>query len=339
MTEKKFENVAVIGAGAWGTALAQSFARAGLKPTLWAHEDTTVREIAARRENPVYLRDVALDPAIEATTDLRRAVADRDIVVWATPAQHLRATVAMAESALFDDVPVLIASKGVEELSGMLMSEVVAQVVPGNPIAVLTGPTFAREVAEGKPAALTLACADADLAARIAAAIATPAFRVYRTDDVAGAQIGGAVKNVVALACGIVEGRGLGDNARAALMTRGLAEMVRLGVAKGGRAETLMGLSGLGDLALTCNNDQSRNMRLGIAIGSGMSRLDAVAHPELGLRHAVVEGVEGASSVGELARKLGVEMPICAAVEAILHEGADVDATVASLLARPLREE
>ena len=328
-----------MGAGAWGTALAQTLARAGLSVTLWAHEEATARDIDERRENPVFLRDVPLDASIRATARLAEAVADKDLLVWATPAQHLRVTLAACEAVLVPGAPLVIASKGVEGKSGLMMSEIAAQLAPGNPAAILSGPTFAREVAEGKPTAVTLACADADLGAELAAACAVPAFRIYRSDDVAGAQIGGAVKNVVALACGIVEGRALGDNARAALMTRGLAEMVRLGLAKGARAETLMGLSGLGDLALTCNNDQSRNMRLGIAIGGGMTRQAAMEHPDLGLRHSVVEGVEGALSVGQLAARLGVDMPICRAVAAILYENADVGATIAALLARPLKDE
>jgi glycerol-3-phosphate dehydrogenase (NAD(P)+) len=336
---QEFRSAAVIGAGAWGTALAQTLARAGLDVTLWANETATVRDINERHENPVFLRDVPLDPAIRATSAILDAARGKDLLVWATPAQYFRVTLALAEPVLTEGVPLVVASKGVEAVSGLLMSEVAAQIAPGNPVAILSGPTFAREVAEGKPTAVTLACADGALGGKLAAACATPSFRVYRSDDVAGAQIGGAVKNVIALACGIVEGRQLGDNARAALMTRGLAEMVRLGLAKGGRAETLMGLTGLGDLALTCNNDQSRNMRLGIAIGGGMSRHDAVNDPELGLRHAVVEGVEGASSVGDLARRLGIDMPICRAVEDILHANADVAAAIAALLARPLKDE
>ncbi len=336
---KSFRTAAVIGAGAWGTALAQTLARAGLDVTLWANEPATVRDINERHENPVYLRDVPLEKSIGATAYIPEAVGGKDLLVWATPAQYLRVTLALAEQALTPGAPLAIASKGIEAVSGLLMSEVAAQIAPDNPVAILSGPTFAREVAEGKPTAVTLACADTSLGAALASACAVPGFRIYRSDDVVGAQIGGAVKNVVALACGIVEGRKLGDNARAALMTRGLAEMVRLGLAKGGRAETLMGLTGLGDLALTCNNDQSRNMRLGIAIGGGMTRLAALDDPELGLRHAVVEGVEGASSVGDLARKLGVDMPICRTVEEILHANADVAAAVASLLARPLKDE
>jgi glycerol-3-phosphate dehydrogenase (NAD(P)+) len=186
---------------------------------------------------------------------------------------------------------------------------------------------------------VTLASDDAALAAKLASVCATPSFRVYSSSDPVGTQIGGAVKNVLAIACGIVEGKGLGDNSRAALMTRGLAEMVRLGLAKGGRAETLMGLSGLGDLSLTCNNDQSRNMRFGIALGEGLTKDQALAHPDLGLALAAVEGIDGAESVTDLAQRLGIDMPICNAVDAILHHSAGVDAIMEGLLARPLKEE
>ncbi len=334
---RTFKKIAVIGAGAWGTALAQTAARAGLKPTLWAYETATVAEIIERHTNAVYLPGVALDPAIDATSDLGAAAAEADIVLAATPAQHLRAT--LQRLALPAGVPLILATKGIELGTGALMSDVAQHAAPSHPIAILTGPTFAREVALAQPTAVTLAASDATLGQALAQALATPRFRIYRNDDVVGAQVGGAVKNVVALGCGIVAGLALGDNARAALMTRGLAEMVRLGVALGGRAETLMGLSGLGDLALTCNNDQSRNMRFGRALGRGLTPTQALADPALGLAHAVIEGVEGAASVGALARQKGVDMPIVAALDAILHHGASVARTVDALLNRPLKEE
>ena len=333
------KTVAVIGAGAWGTALAQTLARAGLAPTLWAHEAATVEAIAKTRINAAFLKGVELDPAISATTDITQAVRDKDLIVWVTPAQHLRGTLAKAAAHLPAQAPLILATKGIETGSGLLMSEIAAELAPGRRLAVLSGPSFAREVATGKPTAVTLASEDAGLAAALAGACATPAFRVYSSDDPVGTQIGGAVKNVLAIACGIVEGKGLGDNARAALMTRGLAEMVRLGLAKGGKAETLMGLSGLGDLSLTCNNDQSRNMRFGIALGEGLTKDQALAHPDLGLALAAVEGIDGAESVSDLAQRLDVDMPICAAVDAILHHYASLDPIMAGLLARPLKEE
>jgi glycerol-3-phosphate dehydrogenase (NAD(P)+) len=333
------KNVAVIGAGAWGTALAQTLARAGLVPTLWAHEQATVAAINETHENATFLKGVALDPAISATRDIASAVRDKDLIVWVTPAQHLRGTLAKAAAHLPARAPLLLATKGIETGTGLLMSEIAAELAPGHPLGVLSGPSFAREVATGKPTAVTLASEDAALATMLAGKCATPSFRVYSSDDPVGTQIGGAVKNVLAIACGIVEGKGLGDNARAALMTRGLAEMVRLGLAKGGKAETLMGLSGLGDLSLTCNNDQSRNMRFGIALGEGLTKEQALAHPDLGLALAAVEGIDGAESVSDLAQRLDVDMPICIGIDAILHHFALVDSIMAGLLARPLKEE
>ncbi len=333
------KTVAVIGAGAWGTALAQTLARAGLVPALWAHEAATVGAIAGKRENATFLKGVELHPAISATADIAEAVRGKDLIVWVTPAQHLRGTLAKAAAHLPAGVPLLLATKGIETGTGLLMSEIAAELAPGRPLAVLSGPSFAREVATGKPTAVTLASDDSGLAAKLAGVCATPSFRVYSSGDPVGTQIGGAVKNVLAVACGIVEGKGLGDNARAALMTRGLAEMVRLGLAKGGKAETLMGLSGLGDLSLTCNNDQSRNMRFGIALGEGLTKDQALAHPDLGLALAAVEGIDGAESVSDLAQRLGVDMPICNAVDAILHHFAGVDPIMEGLLARPLKEE
>lgn len=228
----------------------------------------------------------------------------------------------------------ILCAKGIELETGKMMSEILGETCPQARIAVLSGPTFAGEVAAGKPTAVTLACAEAGLGAALASTIGSAALRPYLSDDIVGAQIGGAVKNVIAIACGIVEGRGLGDNARAALMTRGLAEMMRLGVALGGRRETLMGLSGLGDLALTCNSPQSRNMSLGMALGKGRSLTHALAD-----RPAVVEGVASAAAVRSLARRLHVEMPIVTAIDGILHHGAGITQTIAALLERPFKSE
>ncbi len=231
-------------------------------------------------------------------------------------------------------MPAVICAKGIERQTGALMSEVAAEALPGGPLAVLSGPTFAAEVARGLPTAVTLACADGDLGALLMAALGSRRFRPYLSDDLVGAQIGGAVKNVIAIACGIVTGRGLGDNARAALITRGLAEMVRLAMAKGAQPETMMGLSGLGDLTLTCNSQQSRNMSLGVALGRGEALADILA-----ARRSIAEGVSTAPSVVALAGRLGVEMPICEAVDRVLHHNADIDATIEALLARPFKAE
>jgi glycerol-3-phosphate dehydrogenase (NAD(P)+) len=327
------QRIGIVGGGAWGTALAVTARRAGRDVVLWAREAEVVTAINRRHENPLFLPDIAIDPAIVATGDIA-AAASADAVLLVVPAQHLRATAGALAPALRRDAAVVICAKGVEETSGALMSEVAVATLPGARVAILSGPTFAGEVARGLPTAVTLASADQELGGALIAALGTRSFRPYLGDDVVGAEIGGAVKNVLAIACGIVAGRRLGDNARAALITRGLAEMVRLARAKGGRAETLMGLSGLGDLTLTCTALQSRNHSLGFALGEGTA-LDDI----LGRRRSVAEGVSSAAAVAALASRLGVDMPIVAAVDAILHHGADIDQSIASLLARPFRGE
>ncbi|MBE0532771.1 MAG: NAD(P)-dependent glycerol-3-phosphate dehydrogenase [Rhodospirillales bacterium] len=325
--------IGIIGAGAWGTALAAAARRAGRDVMLWAYEPEVADTINRTRENTLYLPGVRLDPAIRATPELAEAAA-ADALLLAMPAQRVRHLCQALAPSLGHRPPVVICAKGIEQKSGALMTEVVGEALPGLPFAVLSGPTFAAEVARELPTAVTLACAEPGLAETLAAALRTPRFRVYHSADVAGAQVGGAVKNVLAIACGIVEGRGLGDNARAALITRGLAEIVRLGLAKGAEPETFLGLCGLGDITLTCNATQSRNLSLGLALGQGET-LEAV----LAARHSVAEGVFTASSVVALARRLGVDMPISEAVDGILNAGADVEATIAGLLARPFKAE
>ena len=263
------------------------------------------------------------------------AVCDAWLLV--TPVQHTRAvcrSLAALDFGTRERPAVLVCSKGVEQTSLTLPGAIVAQALPEHPVAVLSGPTFAAEVAQGQPTALTLACADAALGQSLTQAVSSPTFRPYFSDDVVGAQVGGAIKNVLAVACGIAAGCGMGDNARAALITRGLVEMMRLGVALGGRAETLMGLSGLGDLVLTCSSPQSRNMSLGMALGQGAVLADILA-----ARSSVAEGVFTAVAAKALAQKHGIEMPIVAAVDAVLNHGASVNATIAALLARPLKTE
>jgi len=323
----------IVGAGAWGTALSLVVRRAGQKAILWAYEPEVVEAINRGHENQTYLPGAALDPAVRATGSLAE-VAKADALLLATPAQPLRAIAIELAPHVADGTPIVICAKGIEQHTGALLSEVAAECLPGMPIAVLSGPSFASEVARELPTAMTLACRDKVLGERLVAAIGSARFRPYLSDDLAGAEIGGAVKNVIAIACGVVAGCRLGDNARAALITRGLAEMARLGIAKGAHAETFMGLSGLGDLTLTCNGAQSRNFSLGVALGEGRKLGDI-----LGERRSVAEGVTTAASVVELAKKLGVEMPISTAVHAILHQGASIDETVAKLLARPFRDE
>jgi len=327
------ERIAVIGGGAWGTALAQTLAAAGRAVTLWAREAAVVAAINDDHANPTYLPDVPLAPTLKATGDLAEAGA-ADLILLVTPAQHTRAVAADLATHVADGTPAVICAKGVEQQSFALMSEVVADVMPGCLPAVLSGPTFAREVALGLPTAVTLACADAAIGHDIVEAIGQPHFRPYYSDDVIGAQIGGAVKNVIAIACGIVQGRELGDNARAALMTRGLAEVIRYGEARGGRATTLMGLSGLGDLTLTCNSPQSRNMSLGIELGAGRAMADI-----LGERHSVAEGVHTVGALTDPNSPHKVDMPICRAVDAIVNHGTGIDDIIHDILSRPFKSE
>lgn len=322
-------HIGVVGGGAWGTALACLARRAGRRVTLWSRDPAISNAIASDRANPVYLPGLALDAGIEAAPALS-SLGNCDAVLLACPAQAVRVVAAK----LPGSSPVLICAKGIEAASGLLMPEVLAEVLPGRPIAMLSGPSFAEESVQGLPTAVSIATADAGLGRDLASALAAGAFRPYWTDDITGVSLGGAVKNVLAIAAGIVEGRGLGHNASAALVTRGFAEMARLGLAMGARLETLTGLSGLGDLVLTCNGPLSRNRSLGVALGKGTS---LARHME-GKRQ-VVEGEATAPAVLARASKLDIEMPICAAVDAILHRGAALDEAIRALLARPLRRE
>lgn len=319
----------VIGAGAWGTALAQLLASDGQDVALWALEPDVIDAINAEHENPLYLANIPLSPSIRATgsmTDL----ADCDLLLVVSPAQHLRSVVAQAPAG----VPLVLCSKGIEAGTSLLMSEVASQAQPASPIAVLSGPTFAHEVAKGLPTAITLACEDRDLGQRLAARIARPSFRPYLSDDVIGAEIGGAVKNVLAIACGVADGAGLGLNARAALISRGFAEMTRFGLARGARAETLGGLSGLGDLVLTCSSTNSRNFSLGKGLGEGACAADLMSN-----RRTVAEGAHTAPVLRDAAHAAGVEMPVVEAVCALLADAAPLPQVIDALLARPLRPE
>jgi len=322
--------IGIIGAGAWGTALAQVAARNGDPVLLWAHEPEVVAGINEARENRLFLPGIALLDGIRATTALEE-VAQADALLVVTPAQHLRAILSATP---VGQTPLVLCAKGMEAGTHLLMSQVAADVHPAAPIAVLSGPTFAHEVAGGLPTAVTLASADADIGRALVERLAGPLFRPYLSDDVIGAEIGGAVKNVLAIACGVVEGAGLGQNARAALISRGFAEMTRLGHALGARTETLAGLSGLGDLVLTCSSTSSRNFSLGKGLGQGAS-----AASLLGDRRTVAEGAATAPVLREAAQKLGVAMPVTDAVCALLAGERSVDAVVAALLARPLRQE
>ena len=333
MAAKQISNIAVIGAGAWGTALAQVAARAGCRVTLWAREAEVAEAINRRHVNALFLPGIPLEATIRATTEMAEA-ATAEALLMVTPAQHMRRVLTELAPVVAAGTPVVLCAKGIEQETGKLLTEVLAETVPQAQAAVLSGPSFAAEVARGLPTAVTLACADETTGEALAHAIGLPTFRPYYSADLTGAEIGGAVKNVLAIACGIVEGKKFGESARAALTTRGFAELTRLGLALGARAETLTGLSGLGDLILTCNSVKSRNMSLGMALGEGKTLEDI-----MGSRNSVSEGVHSAAAVAALARKYDIEMPIAEAIANIVGGHASVDETITALLARPFRSE
>jgi glycerol-3-phosphate dehydrogenase (NAD(P)+) len=321
--------IGVLGGGAWGTALAQVAARNDQPVTLWAREDDVVASINAVHENALFLPGIPLAPSIRATSDLA-ALSDCDALLVVVPAQFLRAVLAQLPA---DNRPLVLCAKGIEAGTQKLVAEIARELHPDAPVAVLSGPTFAHEVAKGLPTAVTLACEDDALRDALAERLGGATFRTYGSSDVTGAEIGGAVKNVLAIACGVVEGAGLGLNARAALIARGFAEMTRFGVARGGRPETLAGLSGLGDLVLTCSSTNSRNFSLGVGLGQGKAAAELLAD-----RRTVAEGAATAPVLREAARGAGVEMPVTEAVCALL-EGTPVRTVVDALLARPPRGE
>ena len=325
--------IAVMGAGAWGTALALAALSAGREVWLWARRPEQVAAMQLNRENALHLPGVALPTSLRITADPAQALAC-DAALLAIPAQNLRATLPAFAPLLKPDLPLVICAKGIEQSSGKLMTEVLAELLPGQPLAVLSGPNFAAEIARGLPAATTIAAVDPSLAHSLVEALGSSRFRPYASGDPLGAQVGGALKNVLAIACGIVAGRRLGENARAALITRGLSEMVRLGLALGAQRETLMGLSGLGDLTLTCTGNQSRNYSLGLALGEGRALGEILAG-----RQSVSEGVHSAAAARALAERHGLDLPITAAVDAILNQGAAIEAAIEGLLARPFKSE
>ena len=328
-----YEHIGVIGAGAWGTALAQTAARAGRDVTLWAFETDVVAAINEKRENTVFLPGVSLDPAVAATSALSNLDAC-DAVLAVAPAQHLRRVLEGFAPYVRPGLPLALCAKGIERESLKLMTQVLAETAPGALPAVLSGPSFAIDVAKGLPTAVTLACEDETVGLALIDALGTARFRPYLAGDLIGAEIGGAVKNVLAITCGISEGRGLGKSAHAALISRGFAEMTRLALALGAERETLAGLCGLGDLVLTCSSPQSRNMSCGMALGRGEPLADILA-----ARRAVTEGVASAPAVLALAKRHGVEMPICEAIAAILEGELEVETAIDALLSRPFRLE
>jgi glycerol-3-phosphate dehydrogenase (NAD(P)+) len=327
-----YDHIGVIGAGAWGTALAVVAVRAGRRVTLWARESEVIESIGTARENRRFLPGVQLSAALFATGDLAKA-ASADALLLVAPAQHVRATTAALKPHLSRDRPLVVCAKGIERGTGKLMNEVLAEFLEEAQIGVLSGPSFARDVAAGLPTAVTIA-AQPSVAQRLQASLGHESFRPYGSDDVIGVALGGAAKNVYAIACGIVAGMGLGESARAALLARSFAELRRFGEALGGRSETLMGLSGLGDLVLTATSPTSRNFSFGLAIGKGATRahLDAQGHP-------LAEGVETAPALLARARALGIELPIAETTAAILDGTLALHDAVPRLMTRPLKSE
>ncbi len=330
---KTIQGLGVVGAGAWGTALASVAARAGRDTLLWAREAEVVEAINRGHENTPFLPGQPLDPKIRATGDLAD-LKDCDALLLVVPAQHLRASLGQLTEHVAEGTPAVICSKGIEMKTLTLMSDVLTECMPQAVPAVLSGPSFAADVASGLPTAVTLACADETWGAALVEALGLPTFRPYLSDDIVGAQIGGAVKNVMAIACGIVDGQKLGDSARAALIARGFAEIVRLGADWGAELETLGGLSGLGDLILTCTSHQSRNYSLGFALGSGKTMEQALEG-----KISVAEGVATAGAIERLTRERGIDMPISLAVAGIVSGRTDVRGAITELLSRPFTAE
>lgn len=319
----------MIGGGAFGTAMACVVRRSGHDVTLWAREPEVVAALNADRANPRFLPGVPVLAGIVATGDLA-AAASADFLLLAPPAQHVRSVTTALRPHLEASTPVVACSKGIERGTCALMSEVIAETLPETPVAVLSGPSFAAEIGIDLPTAVALACADRALGDRLARDIENPRFRLCVSDDLIGAQLGGVLKNVVAIACGIVTGRKLGSDARSMLVALGLGETVRLGLAMGARLETFLGLAGIADMDLSCHSPTSRNMSLGIALGQGRKLAEVLAE-----RVTVQEGVHSAAGVAALAGRHGVEMPVAAAVDRVLNHGADMDEAIGRLLAQP----
>ena len=326
--------VAVLGAGSWGTALAIHLGRAGLPVRLWARDPARAASIRAARENARYLPGAALPEGVQVAADAGEALAGSAIVLVAVPSHFVEAVLSAVSERIPEGAVLVSATKGLDPRQGLRMSELLGRRLPDHSVAVLSGPSFAREVAQGRPAALVIASADEEVAVDLQRRLAGPALRLYTNRDVVGVELGGAVKNVMAIATGLGDGLGLGENARAALITRGLAEIVRLGTAAGAQPATFAGLAGLGDLVLTCTGAQSRNRALGGEIARGRSLADVEAGTPM-----VAEGVRTVSSVLRMARELGVTMPICEEVAAVLFEGKPVAESLAALLAREPRAE
>ena len=326
--------VAVFGAGSWGTALAIQLARNGLQVNLWGHRAEHIERLIRERENSAYLPGIELDPNIRPTASIEDCLEDAEIVLIAVPSKAFRAFLRSLKTCIDPDIPVFWASKGFEIESGKFLHQLVCEELPGHHYGVVSGPTFASEVARGLPAAITCAGDDDSATARFAELLHGNRFRCYTSNDVVGVELGGALKNILAIAVGAADGLGFGANTRAALMTRGLSEVMRLGQSLGARQETLMGLAGLGDLILTCTDNQSRNRQFGLAIGQGKSIQQAEI--EVG---QTVEGLRAAKAIYNMSRELGLDLPIMAQVYYVLYEGKEPLEAVKSLEDRPQRAE
>jgi glycerol-3-phosphate dehydrogenase (NAD(P)+) len=329
----KAKRIAVVGGGAWGTALAQTLRLAGRDVILWARSEAVVSEITRLHTNTLYLPNVILDCGLRATSDLS-LVANAEVILLVTPAQETRRIGGLLAPHVMPGTPIVVCSKGLEQASGQTLVQVLSDVLPRARTAVLSGPSFADDVVRGLPAAVTLACADTEFGRTLAETLGYRNFRIYWTNDVTGVQLGGSVKNVLAIAAGIVAGKGLGASAHAAIVTRGVAELRRYGEARGARPETILGLSGLGDLLLTCGSQQSRNMSLGFALGQGRSLVEI-----LGSRKSVSEGVMTATAVAADAAARGIDMPIATGVAGIVTGRVDIDDAIEALLTRPFKAE
>lgn len=338
-----YGRVAVIGAGSWGTALAATLARSGVGTRLWGRDPRVCDAINAQSENPRYLPGVPLPSKLFSVHEMRSALDGAEAALIVVPSRSVRSVSRQVAEFAPDGIPVAVCAKGIEAETGLLMTQVAEEELGNRPIGCVSGPTFAKETALGHPSAATVAFPFAytdrlhpydSPAVRMAVSLSTESFRAYVSDDLVGVEIGGAVKNVIAIACGMMTGAGFAENTRAAIITRGLDEMKALAEALGGRRETVTGLSGIGDLTLTCSSPTSRNMSLGMQLGNRVPRAECFDG-----KPVVVEGEVNAKSVTDLARRLGVSMPICEAVRAILHDGADLGATFAQLWARPIEAE
>ncbi len=338
---RRYHSIAVLGAGSWGTALAAASTRAGCDVHLYSRRQETADDITIDCRNSAYLGDQELPVGIRASTNLRTVLSGVEAALLVVPSGSVREMAHAMATVIDASTPVVLCAKGVEAQTGLLLSDVVREEIPGQPVAALSGPTFADEVAADLPTTVTIASEpvpgepfESGVAARLACSISAGSFRAYVSDDLTGVEIGGAMKNVIAIACGISRGAGFRANMTATLITRGLVEMTRLATELGGRADTVSGLSGLGDLTLTCSSEQSRNLRFGQQLGAGAKREQTFNGEKV-----VVEGVQNAVSVTDLARGQGLVLPICEAVRAIVHDGADMVSTLGALWAQPIEAE